>query len=135
MVDFKDVMAEMYKETVRENQDKEQAQISYDTIYGALGDRMSCSEIQAVFKSGGVIIDVRNPVDYISGGRVFNAVNVPASKVVKWCIENDEVGLNTPILLYSDDGQLSQSAKDDLELYHYKNVTNIGTHKWYPECS
>ena len=37
------------------------------------------------------IIDVRNPVDYISGGKIHNSVNVPIQEIINWCNANEEI--------------------------------------------
>ena len=96
---------------------------------------MTCDEIQEIYKSGGFIIDVRNPVDYLSGGRLHNSTNVPESKLIHWVRDHKDITENTAILVYSNSGNLAQTALRDLNDYGYKNVTNIGTHKWYPMCS
>ena len=91
--------------------------------------------VQEIYKSGGFIIDVRNPVDYLSGGRLHNSTNVPESKLIHWVRDHKDITENTAILVYSNSGNLAQTALRDLNDYGYKNVTNIGTHKWYPMCS
>jgi rhodanese-related sulfurtransferase len=107
----------------------------YQKVFGATGEKSTCEEIQEIFKSGGYIIDVRNPVDYISGGKIHNSINVPIDGLLKWCNANVHINKNTPILVYSNEGNMAASAKIQLERYHYTNVTNIGTHKWYNLCS
>lgn len=104
-------------------------------VYDSKGEKSTCDEIQAIFKAGGFIIDVRNPVDYISGGKIHNAVNVPIHEIINWCNANEKIDFDTKILLYSDHGNLAGSAKQMLEAHSYTNVTNIGTHKWYTLCS
>ena len=49
----------------------------YDDVFASKGEKKTCEEILEIFKSGGFIIDVRNPVDYMSGGKLHNSVNVP----------------------------------------------------------
>ena len=107
----------------------------YKDIFGATGERSTCEEILKIFKSGGFIIDVRNPVDYISGGKLHNSVNVPIDGLLNWCNANERINKNTPILVYSNHGNLAESALQALEENNYANVTNIGTHKWYNLCS
>ena len=104
-------------------------------VYESKGEKSTCEEIQAIFKDGGFIIDVRNPVDYISGGKIHNSVNVPIQEIINWCNANEEINYDTEILLYSNSGNLAGSAKQMLEAHLYTNVTNIGTHKWYTLCS
>jgi rhodanese-related sulfurtransferase len=86
---------------------------------------------------GGVIIDVRNPVDYATGKIIHNALNVPAKDVVKWVISSVDIEENTPILLYSERGGQAESIKEDLtsSSVGYKNVVNLGSVDWYPHCS
>jgi len=107
----------------------------YQAVFGATGERSTCEKILEIFKSGGFIIDVRNPIDYISGGKVHNSVNVPIDGLVQWCNAHPRINFNTPILVYSNEGNMAASAKIQLEQYNYTNVTNIGTHKWYNLCS
>jgi rhodanese-related sulfurtransferase len=107
----------------------------YQSVYGSVGDKKTCEEIKEIFKSGGYIIDVRNPIDYMSGGKIHNSVNVPIDGLVQWCNANNRIDKNTTILLYSNHGNLAGTALQSLEENHYANVTNIGTHKWYNLCS
>ena len=107
----------------------------YKDIFGATGERSTCEEILKIFKSGGFIIDVRNPVDYISGGKLHNSVNVPIDGLLNWCNANERINKNTPILIYSNEGNTAEAALQSLEENYYANVTNIGTHKWYNLCS
>ena len=107
----------------------------YKDIFGATGERSTCKEILKIFKSGGFIIDVRSPIDYISGGKIHNSVNVPLHGLLNWCNANERINKNTPILVYSNEGNTAQSALESLKENNYANVTNIGTHKWYNLCS
>ena len=107
----------------------------YQDIFGAKGEKSTCEEILEIFKSGGFIIDVRNPVDYMSGGKIHNSVNVPLHGLLNWCNANERINFNTPILLYSNNGNTADVASNILKDYNYNNVTNIGTHKWYNLCS
>ena len=109
--------------------------VRYKDVYEASGEKSTCEEILEIFKSGGFIIDVRNPVDYMSGGKIHNSVNVPLYGLLNWCFANERINLNTPILVYSNLGETAQTALQILKDNHYDNVTNIGTHKWYNLCS
>jgi len=129
------VMQAYYKQTVRDNKKRLEENLAYEEVFGGSGTQMTCEEILEIFHAGGVIVDVRNPVDWNAGGKLHNAVNVPHSKLLRWCDANDNVTENTPILVYSNHGNLANTAKVDLEKSGYKNVTNIGTHKWYNLCS
>ena len=113
----------------------EEKRSRYQSVYGSKGDKKTCEEIKEIFKSGGFIIDVRNPVDYMSGGKLHNSVNVPIVELLNWCNANEQINRNTPILIYSNHGNLAGSALQMLEENNYNNVTNIGTHKWYNLCS
>ena len=129
------VMQAYYKQTARRMKEDVEKQKTMQQIFGSLGDKMTCDEIQEIFRSGGFIIDVRNPVDYLSGGRIHNSVNVPSANVINWCNEHKKIGTNTPILVYSDTGNSADQAQQLLVDSKYTNVTNIGTHKWYNLCS
>ena len=107
----------------------------YQAVFDSKGDKLTCDEILEIFKSGGYIIDVRNPVDYMSGGKLHNSVNVPIDGLIQWCNANVHINKNTPILVYSNHGNLAGAALQALEENNYANVTNIGTHKWYNLCS
>jgi len=108
----------------------------YGQIYATdNGIKMTCTEIQKIFKEGGFIIDVRNPVDFISGGKIHNSVNVPLYGLLNWCNGNERIDKSTPILLYSNHGNTSETGATILKDNSYANVTNIGTHKWYGACS
>ena len=96
---------------------------------------MTCAEIQKIFKDGGFILDVRNPVDFISGGKIHNSVNVPVYGLLNWCNGNERIDKQTPIWLYSNHGSTAQTGLAILKDNSYANVTNIGTHKWYTACS
>ena len=106
----------------------------YQNVFGSNGEKLTCDGILEIFKSGGFIIDVRNPIEYMSG-RIHNSVNVPIDGLLQWCNANERINKNTPILIYSNHGNLAQAALISLEENHYANVTNIGTHKWYNLCS
>jgi len=133
--DWDKVMQAYYKQTARRMKEDVEKQKTMQQIFGSLGDKMTCDEIQEIFRSGGFIIDVRNPVDYLSGGRIHNSVNVPSANVINWCNEHKKIGTNTPILVYSDTGNSADQAQQLLVDSKYTNVTNIGTHKWYNLCS
>ena len=133
--DWNLVMQAYYKMSARKIQHKKDTAHRHKAVFGSKGTKMTCDEIQEIFKSGGFIIDVRNPVDYLSGGRLHNSTNVPESNLVTWVRDHKDISENTPILVYSNEGNLAETALQDLNDYGYKNVTNIGTHKWYPMCS
>jgi len=133
--DWDKVMQAYYKQTARRMKEDVARQKSIQQIFGSLGEKLTCDEIQEIFRSGGFIIDVRNPVDYLTGGRIHNSVNVPSINVINWCNEHEKITLNTPILVYSNTGNSAQQAQQMLIDNDYTNVTNIGTHKWYNLCS
>jgi len=135
MSDWDKVMQAYYKQTARNMARNEARKASIKQHFSGLGDRMTCEEVQEIFFAGGYILDVRNPVDYMVGGRVHNAVNVPSGKAINWCNEHEKINLNTPILVYSNTGNSAQQALQMLVDNKYTNVTNIGTHKWYSLCS
>jgi|TARA_B100000959_G_scaffold177489_1_gene185675 rhodanese-related sulfurtransferase len=107
----------------------------YHSVWDSRGDKKTCDEIQEIFKSGGFIVDVRNPIDYMSGGKIHNSVNVPIDGLIQWVKSHPSINKNTPILVYSNHGNAAGAAKQSLEENNYANVTNIGTHKWYNLCS
>jgi len=106
-------------------------------VYSYEGTKLDCAELLEIFKSGGVILDLRNPIEYMGGGVIHNSINVPHTNAVKWINGNKSISKNTPILLYSTEGKESAVMKLELEAnpYRYLNVTNIGSHRWYPSCS
>ena len=107
----------------------------YHSVWDSRGDKKTCDEIQEIFKSGGFIVDVRNPIDYMSGGKIHNSVNVPIDGLIQWVKSHPSINKNTPILVYSNHGNAAGAAKQSLEENNYANVINIGTHKWYNLCS
>ena len=107
----------------------------YQDVWEATGEKKTCEEISEIFKSGGFIIDVRDPLEYMAGGKIHNSVNVPISGLLQWAKANVRINRNTPILVYSNEGNTAQSALESLKDNNYANVTNIGTHKWYNLCS
>jgi len=135
MSDFKDVMSEYWKQVAKKKENKDIKAKRFEEIYGGYGTKIECSEILEAFKSGGIIADVRNPVDYINGA-LHNSINVPHQHAIKWFLTNDQISKSTPILLYCDNGSLAESVMHDLQTsLHYTNVINIGSQKWYPSCS
>lgn len=129
------VMLAQAKMAARKIKWRREQDIRNKAVFGSQGTKMTCDEIQEVFKSGGFILDVRNPVDFMSGGRVHNATNVPLFNLVQWVRDHKDITEHTPILVYSNEGNTAQTELNDLTDYGYQNVTNIGTHKWYPMCS
>ena len=113
----------------------EKKRANYQSVFGSKGEKKTCEEILEIFKSGGFIIDVRNPVDYMSGGKLHNSVNVPIDGLIQWCNAHSRINKNTSILVYSNHGNTAGAALQALEENNYANVTNIGTHKWYNLCS
>lgn len=107
----------------------------YEDVFGAKGEKFTCEEIQEIFKAGGFILDVRNPEEYLAGPKIHNSVNVPINGLVNWCKANERINKNTPILVYSNEGDRAQSALEILKENNCNNVTNIGTHKWFTICS
>ena len=107
----------------------------YQDVWKAKGEKYTCEELQEIFKSGGFIIDVRNPIDYMLGPKIYNSVNVPIIGLLNWCYANERINKNTSILVYSNEGNTAQAALETLKENYYTNVTNIGTHKWYTLCS
>lgn len=135
---WENVMGAFYKQSAKRIEHKKVVKERHEKVYGNIdGTKMECSEIKEIFDAGGIIIDLRNPVDYISGGMVHNSVNVPHKNVLKWVTSNDKITENTPILLYSINGRTSQTIMEDLSTapFNYKNVHNIGASRWYPKCS
>ena len=133
--EFDEVMQAYYKQTAKKMIANEVRAKTNKKVFGSLGTKMTCDEIQDIFKAGGYIIDVRGPVEYISGGRIHNSVNVPSVNILRWAKEHPNINSNTPLLVYSNDGNSADQAQKKLENHDYANVTNIGTHKWYNPCS
>ena len=112
-----------------------EAKERYQEAFGATGEKFTCEELLEIFKSGGFIIDVRNPDEYHEGGKIHNSVNVPFDGLLTWCKANKRITKHTPILVYSNNGNTAESALQLLKENNYANVTNIGTYKWYTFCS
>ena len=130
------VMQANHKGNAMRLEEVKAARNRYGQVYATEnGEKMTCAEIQKIFKDGGFILDVRNPVDFISGGKIHNSVNVPVYGLLNWCNGNERIDKQTPILLYSNHGSTAQTGLAILKDNSYANVTNIGTHKWYTACS
>jgi rhodanese-related sulfurtransferase len=131
------LMGSYWKEQAKINHNKQIRADRHKEAYAGEGKKLKCSEIKDIHDAGGWILDLRNPVDYATTKIIFNAINVPASNVLKWVLSNHQINEHTPILLYSQDGKISESVKNDLtqEGVNYKNVANIGSINWYSECS
>tara|TARA_B110000495_G_C22917948_1_gene536243 strand:- start:218 stop:637 length:420 start_codon:yes stop_codon:yes gene_type:complete len=129
------VMQAYYKQSVRDNKQRREEHEAYEKVFGGKGTKMTCEAILEIFKAGGLIIDVRNPVDYNAGGRIHNSVNIPQREVGRWLEVQENITFNTPILVYSNTGHTANTVLVDLTNVGYKNITNIGTHKWYNLCS
>ncbi len=130
------LMGSYWKEQAKINKNKQIRADRHKEVYDGEGTKLKCSEIKEIHDAGGVILDLRNPVDYATTKILHNAINVPATNVLKWVIANHQINMNTPILLYSQDGKISESVKNDLlDGVDYKNVANIGSINWYSGCS
>jgi len=135
---FNKVMDAFYKQSAKRIKHKEVKRERYRQVYGNIeGSKKTCDELKEIFDSGGIIIDLRNPVDFISGGMVHNAINVPAKDIDNWLNSNNNLTKNTPIMLYSTNGITAIEVLEKLKRtpYNFNNVHNIGAARWYPNCS
>jgi rhodanese-related sulfurtransferase len=134
---FKEMMQSYYKGLAKAIDRKIITDERGAKVYDFIGTKITCDELREAHKCGGVIIDLRNPVDYMCGGVIHNSINVPHKNAVRWVKNNGNINELTPIMLYSESGRLAQEVMKELKSRRngYKNVHNIGSHKWYPNCS
>jgi rhodanese-related sulfurtransferase len=131
------LMGSYWKEQAKINKNRQIKADRHKEVYAGEGNKITCEDILEIYKAGGVILDLRNPVDYATSSIIHNSINVPARDTVKWLLSNHNITRSTPILLYCSDGRQSEEIKNDLKSTNlgFKNVSNIGSLKWYPNCS
>jgi len=94
---------------------------------------MTCGDVRSTIDAGGVLVDVRQPIDFQSN-KVHFSVNIPCEFVVRE-IQGRKYSYNIPIMVYCDNGYTAQLAKQKLEESGYKNVINLGSAKSFRKCS
>jgi rhodanese-related sulfurtransferase len=94
---------------------------------------MTCGDVRLTIDAGGVLVDVRQPIDF-QGKKVHLAANIPCEFIVKE-IQGSNYSYNLPIMVYCNDGYTAQLAKQKLEEVGYKNVVNLGSLKTFRNCS
>jgi rhodanese-related sulfurtransferase len=94
---------------------------------------MNCGDVRLTIDAGGILVDVRQPIDYQSG-KVHLSQNIPCEHIVK---ESKARAWphHLPIMLYCNDGYTAQLAKQKLEELAYHNVINLGSIKNFRRCS
>jgi rhodanese-related sulfurtransferase len=107
--------------------------ISTDTPLIPTIIEMTCGEVRHVIDEGGVLVDVRQPIDY-QGTKIHLSQNIPCEFIVRE-IQGRKYSYNLPIMVYCNDGYTAQLAKQKLEEVGYKNVVNIGSIKIFRNCS
>jgi rhodanese-related sulfurtransferase len=93
---------------------------------------MNCGDVRLTIDAGGLLVDVRQPVDY-QGTKIHLSQNIPC-QFIQTEIQGRGISYNIPIMLYCNDGYTAQLAKTKLEEIGYKNVSNIGSIKNFNGC-
>lgn len=91
---------------------------------------LSCGELKNASENGANIVDVREPMELLSG-KLLDAVNIPMralARIVEMFEPEDE------ILVYCRTGHRSSYAESMLKNMGYSNVKNIGGIVHYREC-
>jgi rhodanese-related sulfurtransferase len=78
--------------------------------------------MEIVKKQKAIIIDVRNPEEYMKK-HILNAINIPLYEIEK--VENEIINKDAIILMYCQTGKRSNIAKQILKQNGYKNVYTI----------
>ena len=89
--------------------------ISYDDVNTIIDDY---NELENVY-----IIDVREEDEY-DDGHLINAYNIPLSRLVS--IINENISIDSKIIVYCRSGNRSKSAQDMLNEMGYTNVYDMG---------
>ena len=89
--------------------------ISYDAVNTIIDDY---NELENVY-----IIDVREEDEY-DDGHLINAYNIPLSRLDS--IKNENISIDSKIIVYCRSGNRSKSAQDMLNEMGYTNVYDMG---------
>lgn len=89
--------------------------ISYDDVNTIIDDY---NELENVY-----IIDVREEDEY-DDGHLINAYNIPLSRLDS--IKNEDISIDSKIIVYCRSGNRSKSAQDMLNEMGYTNVYDMG---------
>lgn len=89
--------------------------ISYDDVNTIIDDY---NELENVY-----IIDVREEDEY-DDGHLINAYNIPLSRLDS--IKNENISIDSKIIVYCRSGNRSKSAQDMLNEMGYTNVYDMG---------
>lgn len=90
---------------------------------------MPCDQIQSILEDGGVLLDVRTPMEYAQGS-IPGAKNVPMNHIPALM---QELPKNKPVLLYCRSGARSGAAQNYL-LQAGFDAHNIGGYASYAHC-
>jgi rhodanese-related sulfurtransferase len=89
---------------------------------------MNCEQLKHVYQNGAVIIDVRDPNDFLMG-HIPNSINIEHVKLIK---EHSKYLIhNTTYYIICDTGTVSRNVVQLLQKYSYKLIDIIdGFESW-----
>ena len=95
---------------------------------GSSGSADRHAEAWQKINNGAVLVDVRTS-DEFSEGHLQGAVNVPYEEVVDWVAQQQDITLDSDIVLYCHSGKRSGKAEKWLQNREYQNALNAGGYK------
>lgn len=95
---------------------------------GSSGSAELYAEAWKKINNGAVLVDVRTP-DEFAEGHLQGAVNVPYEEVVDWVAQQQDITLDSDIVLYCHSGKRSGKAEKWLQNHDYHNALNAGGYK------
>lgn len=90
---------------------------------------MSCEQIKEIIDDGGILIDVRTPMEFAQGA-IPGAQNVPMNHIPAML---NELPKDKPVLLYCRSGARSGAAQNYLAQAGF-DAHNIGGYASYAHC-
>ncbi|MCK5922718.1 MAG: rhodanese-like domain-containing protein [Methylococcales bacterium] len=90
---------------------------------------MPCDQIKSIVDDGGVLVDVRSPMEYASGS-LNGARNIPLAGLPNFM---DDLPKDKPVLLFCVSGARSGAAQRYLAQQGY-DAHNIGAYASYRHC-
>ena len=95
---------------------------------GSSGSADLHAEAWQKINNGAVLVDVRTS-DEFAEGHLQGAVNVPYEEVVDWVAQQQDITLDSDIVLYCHSGKRSGKAEKWLQNHDYQNALNAGGYK------